>query len=224
MGIIRYNHEINTWCYQRREAHTGSASAGLTLSPPSLGLGDGETGRPSDEGFDASDQWFRISKVREPVSPSRSSLFDSPTRVPEVTQTPGRVRVDNSPCGVDGAVSGNTVGSQPVELCGWVRIGPDSSPDVVLEHVNGHERLLQPQVILRPERLSTSSQALKATTHPGVGSNELRESGVPDLVGSSRGNQHVTKLLARRGVVHHDTSLQGVSYKQNLNWESAYLE
>jgi len=124
--------------------------------------------------------------------------------------------VDNSPGSVNGAVSGRAVGPQPFERRGWVRIGADSGPLVVLEHVHGHERLLQPQVVLRQGHLSETSQILKQTTHPGVGGNELRGCDVPDLKGSSRGNKHITKLLARRGVVHHDTSLYGVSHVQNL--------
>ena len=95
-----------------------------------------------------------------------------------------------------------------------MRIGPDSSPLVVLEDVHGHERLLQPQVILRPGPLSTSSRIFKVVTHPGVGANELRDGDIPGLVGSPRSDQHITELLARRGIVEHDTSLHGVSYGQ----------
>jgi len=64
-----------------------------------------------------------------------------------------------SPCDVNGAVSGKAVGSQPLELRGWMRIRPDRTPDVVLEPIHVQERLFQPQVILQPARISTNSQS-----------------------------------------------------------------
>lgn len=64
--------------------------------------------------------------------------------------------MNNSPRDVNGAVSGKAVGSQPLEPRGWVRIGPNRSPDVVLEPVHGQESLLQPQVILQSARISTN--------------------------------------------------------------------
>jgi len=69
----------------------------------------------------------------------------------------GRIRMNNSPRDVNGAVSGKAVGSQPLEPRGWVRIGPNRSPDVALEPVHGQERLLQPQVILQPTCISTNA-------------------------------------------------------------------
>jgi len=186
----------------------------IRRSPRRFELRDSEAGRPSDEGFDASDQWFRISKVREPVSARRSSWFDSPTGVPKVTQTPERVGIDNSPSSVNGTGSGRTVGPRPFERRGWVRIGPNSSPGVVLEDVHGHERLLQPQVILCPGPLSTNSRMVEGVTHSRVGTDELRDGGVPSLVGSPGSDQYITELLTRRGVVHHDAGLHVVSYGQ----------
>lgn len=68
----------------------------------------------------------------------------------------GQMRMNNSPRDVNGAVSGEAVGSQPLEPRGWVRIGPNRSPDIALKPVHGQERLFQPQVILRPARISTN--------------------------------------------------------------------
>ena len=64
--------------------------------------------------------------------------------------------MDSLPCDVNSAVSGKAAGSQPLGLGGWVRIGPDRSPGVVLESVHGQERLFKPQVILQPARISTN--------------------------------------------------------------------
>jgi len=148
-----------------------------------LALGEGETVRPSDEGCDVPDQWLCISKVREPIGTRRSSWFDDPTRIAKFTHTPERIRMRNPPCDINRAVSDKAVGPQPLELRGWVRIGPDRSPDVILKPVHGQECLLQSQVILQPSRINTSPQVLNVTTHPGVGGNELCDDRVSCLVG-----------------------------------------
>lgn len=139
--------------------------------------------------------------------------------------------MNSLPGDVDGAVPGEVVGSQPPKLRGWVRIGSDGSPGVVLEQVHGEERVLQPQVVLRPAPLNTSPlSAEKVPTHPGVGSNELCDGGVPGLVGSQRANQYVTELLARRRVVHHDTGLHGcqlwakLTREKQRTWSEIALE
>ena len=68
-----------------------------------------------------------------------------------------RTWTNYSPCNVNGAVSGKAIGSQPLKLRGRVRIGPDRCPDVVLEPVHGQERLLQPQIVLQPVRISANT-------------------------------------------------------------------
>ena len=54
------------------------------------------------------------------------------------------ISMGDPPCDVHNTIPGETVGSQPLELGGWVRIGPHRGPDIVLEPVHGQESLLQP--------------------------------------------------------------------------------
>lgn len=54
------------------------------------------------------------------------------------------VGMGDPPCDVYDTMSDETVGSQPLELGGWMRIGHHRGPDIVLEPVHGQERLLQP--------------------------------------------------------------------------------
>lgn len=58
----------------------------LVLPFRCLKLGNNEVARPSDKGFDISNQRLRVSKVREPIGSRRSSRFNGPRRVPELTQ------------------------------------------------------------------------------------------------------------------------------------------